>query len=207
MLLECSTCSATVEAQEIASYLDDDESNNCIPGPGKWTFARCPRCTLPLLAVQYDFGDGHDADWPTRVYPPRDRQLGMSVPKSIRIAFDEATVCFKAKAYTASAIMCRKTLEGLCDEHGVKEKNLSLSLKKLKEAGVIEARIFEWAEALRTLGNEAAHGVSSAISLQDAKDILEFTEALAEYVFTYRDKFESFQKRLDRTKRSEDADV
>ena len=151
--------------------------------------------------------DGHDADSPMRVYPPRDRQLGISVPRSIRTAFDEATVCFKAKAYTASAIMCRKTLEGLCDEHGVKEKNLSLSLKKLKGVEVIEARIFEWAETLRTLGNEAVHGVSSAISPQDAKDILEFTEALAEYVFTYRDKFESFQKRLDKTKRPEDADI
>ena len=80
-------------------------------------------------------------------------------------------------------------------------------IKQLKKAGIIEARIFEWAEALRTLGNEAAHGVSSASSPQDAKDILEFTEALAEYVFTYRDKFESFQKRLARTKSNEDADV
>lgn len=80
-----------------------------------------------------------------------------------------------------------------------KRKNLSLSLKKLKDTGVIETQLFEWAEALRNLGNEAAHGVSSIISPQDAKDILEFTEALAEYVFTYRDKFESFKKRRKKT--------
>jgi hypothetical protein len=91
--------------------------------------------------------------------------------------------------------MCRKVLEGLCIEHGVKERGLAANLKKLKENGIIEARLFEWAEALRTLGNEAAHGVSVSISAQDAKDILEFTEALTEYVFTYRDRFEQFQKR------------
>lgn len=191
MLLECTRCAAIVEAQEVASYFDDDED----VAQGKWTFAKCPRCTLPLLAVQCDFGDGFDADTPSRVYPPRDREMGDSVPKSIRTAFNEAMVCFKAKAYTASAIMCRKTLEGLCAEHGIKARNLSLSLKKLKDDGVIEARLFEWAEALRSLGNEAAHGVTSVISPHDAKDILEFTEALAEYVFTYRDKFERFKKR------------
>lgn len=197
MLLECKHCSATVDAKEIATHLD------CVPYeedmPGKWTLAVCPRCTLPLLAVQCDYGDGFDADTPWRVYPPQDRKLGSAVPKSIRSAFDEATVCFKAKAYTASAIMCRKTLEGLCAEHHISGRNLSDSLKKLKENGTIEARLFEWAEALRTLGNEAAHGVSTTISRQDASDILEFTEALAEYVFTYRDKFEKFKARKPST--------
>ena len=192
MLLECSRCSAIVDAEEIASYDDSDRED---PFPGRWTLAKCPRCTLPLLAVQVDYGEGFANDMPARVYPPRDRTLGSSVPKSIRAAFDEATLCLKAKAYTASAIMCRKTLEGLCAEHGVKERNLSLSLKKLKDDGVIESRLFEWAEALRTLGNEAAHGVNSVISAQDARDIMDFTEALAEYVFTYRDKFERFRER------------
>lgn len=193
MLLECKHCSAMVEALEIATYFDSVHDKN--EPPGKWTLARCPRCTLPLLALQCDYGEGFDADDPIRVYPPRDRRLGFSAPTSIRDAFDEATVCFKAKAYTASVIMCRKTLEGLCTAHKVKERNLSLSLKKLRDDGIIEAQLFEWAEALRTLGNQAAHGVSSKISRQDAGDILEFTEALAEYVFTYRDKFERFKNR------------
>jgi hypothetical protein len=97
--------------------------------------------------------------------------------------------------------MCRKTLEGLCDAHGVKERSLSARLKALRDNGTIEARLFEWAEALRTLGNEAAHGVGSSISPQDAKDIMEFTEALTEYVFTYRDQFQRFMKRQQRRQR------
>ena len=194
MLLECKHCSAMVEALEIATHFKEWHDDENEP-PEKWTLAICPRCKRPLLASQSDYGGGFDADTPVRVYPVPDRRLGSAVPKTIRAAFGEAIVCFKAKAYTASAIMCRKTLEGLCAEHKVEERNLSLSLKKLKETGVIEARLFEWAEELRTLGNEAAHDVSSTISRQDAADILEFTEALAEYVFTYRDKFERFKKR------------
>lgn len=193
MLLDCSRCGALVDAIVLHSY-EDNESDPNEP-PGLWTFAKCPKCTLPLVAVQVDMGGGFAEDSPSRVYPPTERQLGFAVPESIRTAFNEAATCFRAKAYTASAIMCRKALEGLCLEHGVKERTLSANLKKLKENGVIEARLFEWAEALRTLGNEAAHGVTATISLQDAKDILEFTEALSEYVFTYRDKFEKFKNR------------
>jgi hypothetical protein len=192
MILECNNCEAIVDAQVLFVYDDNDQEEP----PGRWTLAKCPRCALPLLAVQVDAGDGFDA--PSRIYPPKTRELSYSVPEPIRVAFTEAQACFRTKAYTAAAIMCRKALEGICSAHGVKERSLSASLEKLKENGTIEARLFEWAEALRTLGNEAAHGVNSTISAQDSKDIIEFTEALTEYVFTYRDKFAAFVRRRNK---------
>ena len=91
--------------------------------------------------------------------------------------------------------MCRKTLEGICVEHGTKGGNLVSALKELKDKGIIEIRLFEWADALRISGNEAAHDVNVTISAEDARDILEFTNALLEYVFTFRDKFEEFKNR------------
>lgn len=192
MLLECKQCSAIVDARVVAIH--DDRTVD--EPPGRWTFCVCPRCNMPMLAVACDYGYGFDEDTPARVYPPREeRRLGPAVPDGIRGAFGEAVLCFKAKAYTASAIMCRKTLEGLCNAHGAKTGTLSKRLEKLQKDGVIETRLFEWAEALRISGNEAAHGVDSQVSPQDCEDILEFTEALAQYVFTYRDKFERFQKR------------
>ena len=65
----------------------------------------------------------------------------------------------------------------------------------MKTKGIIENRLFEWAEALRISGNEAAHDVQVTISPQDAKDIVDFTDALLEYVFTFRDKFNEFLER------------
>jgi hypothetical protein len=154
-----------------------------------------------MLAYQDDSDPDMDG-WgkSVRIWPPRDRELSISVPKSIREAFTEARTCIRAKAFTAAAIMCRKTLEGICSVHGVKSSgSLAAQLSKLKENGIIESRLFEWAEALRTMGNEAAHGVESVISPEDARDTLEFTEALIEYVFSYRDKFEDFRKRRAKT--------
>jgi hypothetical protein len=190
MILECKHCEAVVNVEELFSYDDRYQHDP----PAKWTLGKCPSCRFPMLAVQEDYGTGWEES-ATRVYPPQAKQLGRSIPAPIRQAYREAVLCFKTKAFTASAIMCRKTLEGLCVEHGVKARNLSQSLKELKERGLIEGRLLEWAEALRNFGNEAAHDVGVTIAAQDAKDIIEFTEALIEYVFTYRDQFESFQKR------------
>jgi Domain of unknown function (DUF4145) len=198
MLLDCKDCGAVVNAEEIGSYSDmpDDDPDQfgnlfC----SKYTFARCPVCDSALLARQDGLG-GDEWDKPVRIFPPRDREFSSAVPEDIVRTFTEARTCFRAKAYTAAAIMCRKTLEGICSVHGAKSSGtLAAQLKKLKENGTIENRLFEWAEELRTMGNEAAHGVEVVIAPQDARDTLEFTEALVEYIFTYRDKFEAFRKR------------
>jgi len=112
MLLECHHCEAIVDAKEIANFVDVDEAWNT-----KYTFGNCPACNSALLARQFDTGDGWDK--PVRVFPPRDRNLHSSVPKPIRAAFTEGRACFRAKLFTAAAIMCRKTLEGICSAHGV----------------------------------------------------------------------------------------
>jgi hypothetical protein len=183
MILECKQCEALVNAEELSRYeLNEDD------WPITYTFLKCPKCQRPLLAEEDIFG-------PERVYPPSDNRINPNLPEPLRVAYGEALACFKSKAHTATAIMCRKTLEGICVEHGVKARTLVSSLKELKDRGIIESRLFEWADALRISGNEAAHDVKVTISAEDARDILEFTNALLEYVFTFRDKFEAFKKR------------
>lgn len=140
-------------------------------------------------------GLGSPAHGLDRLYPQEINRVNANLPKPLKVAYKEASACFKSKAYTATAIMCRKTLEGICVEHGTKGRNLNSSLKELKDKGIIENRLYEWANALRISGNEAAHDVNITISAEDAGDILEFTNALLEYIFTFRDRFEDFKKR------------
>ena len=202
MLLECRHCEARVDAKELFSYEEGNSPE--VPFDAKFTFAKCPVCNSPLLASQMDDPEGKQG-WrkPFRLYPPMDSQFYPSVPKDIGRAFVEARTCFRARAHTAAVMMCRKTLEGICSAHGVKSSGtLAAQLKKLKDNGVIESRLLEWADALRTMGNEAAHGVESVISPEDARDTIEFTEALLEYIFTYRDKFEEFKKRRAKAPRT-----
>jgi hypothetical protein len=60
---------------------------------------------------------------------------------------------------------------------------------------LIDGRLYDWADELRVAGNEAAHDVMSQTSGEDARDLLELTEAIVEYVFIYRDRLERFLQR------------
>jgi hypothetical protein len=195
MLVECANCEAFVDGELIADYLAYDDETAIA---GKYSFLKCPRCQRPFIMVQTDDGQGWDE--PSRIYPPLEMSVSPAIPNSLRLAYKEARACFRVKAYTATAIMCRKTLEGIADENKIAVRNLASALKEMKEKGIIENRLYEWADALRISGNEAAHGVDSKISSQDAKDILEFTHALLEYVFTFQEKFEQFKNRQSRSK-------
>ncbi|MEX0881208.1 MAG: DUF4145 domain-containing protein [Thermoanaerobaculia bacterium] len=191
MVLECKTCEALVEAISIQDYKHVDFEEHC---EHIVTLLKCPKCSGPFLIHQEDYGQGPD-DLPDVLYPVKETRINPSLPDGIKSAYTEAVNCLRGKSYTAAAIMCRKTLEGICAEHNVTEKNLGRALKQMKELGIIEKRLYDWADALRISGNEAAHDVKLQTSAEDARDIVEFTNALLEYVFTFRDKFDAFNAR------------
>lgn len=191
--LDCPRCNAVVGATVLGSYAHVQKGPDV---PIRYLFARCPSCDSPMVAAQENYGDWDNDlhfDEPRRVLPARSR-VGLSVPMAVAGAYDEASRCYGAQAYTATAIMCRKALEALVQEHKV-TGNLAMALKKMRDQGLIEARLFEWADALRLAGNDAAHDVTGAIPRDDAKDTLDFGGALIEYVFTFRDRFDDFKRR------------
>jgi predicted LPLAT superfamily acyltransferase len=73
------------------------------------------------------------------------------------------------------------------------------SLEKMKNDGLIDDRLYEWADTLRLAGNEAAHDVNVTVSRDDARDMLEFTNAILDYLFSFCDKFERFKLRRKRS--------
>lgn len=196
MLVDCEGCGAVVNAEVLKSYDNQQEAFPTV----RYTFARCPRCEAPfLLRQEEDLAESNEFElhWepPMRVYPIAPGPASTRLPIAIRSSFEEARRCFGAKAFTASTIMCRKTLEAICATHGVAERNLATSLQTLRDQGIIESRLFQWADALRISGNEAAHDVALTVPREDAVDIFDFTNALLEYVFTFRDRFDAFQER------------
>jgi len=189
MVVECTNCAATVKGEFLGSYEAFGEGYG---PPERFSFLKCPNCQRPLLIEETDYGFGWTES--VRLYPPSDT-VHKGLPSSILNAYQEARRCFNAKAFTAAAIMCRKTLEGICSEHGIKAGTLAGGLREMRDKEVIEGRLFQWAEALRLFGNDAAHQIDLEISAEDARDIVEFTHALLEYVFTFRDRFAAFMER------------
>ncbi|MGH3845905.1 MAG: DUF4145 domain-containing protein [Pseudonocardiaceae bacterium] len=106
---------------------------------------------------------------------------------------EEARACYQARAYVASAIMCRRALGLLAVERGTDERTLSQSLTKLKEQGDIDQRLYDWCDALRIAGNDAAHDVSPDVTQADAKDMNDLAEAIIDYVYVFQARYEELQ--------------
>ncbi|MEU1221677.1 DUF4145 domain-containing protein [Streptomyces microflavus] len=122
--------------------------------------------------------------------------LNSAIPNSLIREMREAHSCFKAKAYTASAVMVRRTLEGMCAEQGTTPKKpLFQGLKELRDSGRIEGRLFDWAQALRVIGNQGAHFSTAAVTREDAEDALALAEALLDYVYVFTARYADFEQR------------
>jgi len=91
--------------------------------------------------------------------------------------------------------MVRRTLEGVCKEHGITEKVLGRALQKMHADGLIDGRLFEWAQELRALGNEGAHNTGRPVSREDAADALALCEAMLDYMYVLTAKFNEFKQR------------
>jgi Domain of unknown function (DUF4145) len=196
MLMNCPTCHAYVETDTFGGFEYWASEDH---GAGRYMLLRCKRCKSPILADQANTGNIGAGDvWdtpPTVVYPDSDFRVNPKAPIEIRAAVEEGIKCYRSRAFTAAAIMCRKTLEGVCEAHGVKERNLAASLKKMLDTDMIDKRLYDWSDQLRLSGNAAAHGVGVTSSAQDTRDALDFTVGIIDYLFSYRDQFEKFKER------------
>ncbi|WP_431998103.1 DUF4145 domain-containing protein [Streptomyces fungicidicus] len=164
-------------------------------GPGDLvTLAQCTECARALVVTQGDDLEGRWSD-PVRVYPPTGDQLSFSVPSKLRDECEEARRCFTSKAFTATAVMLRRVLEGLCLDQGATAKPLINALKQLAADGKLDGRLLEWAQELRGLGNHGAHHAGIPVQRQDAHDALLLTEAILNYVYALPMQFEAFRRR------------
>lgn len=195
MIIECPHCESRVDCDE-KGHVDIDLEHTGVPT--KYVLLECKVCRAALLGVsEVVQTSAEDWDWDsaTRLWPSPETDVGFEIPEIARNSLIEAKVCFKAKAYSACAVMCGRSIEGVCKHHDPRTKTLAGGLKKLKDDGVIDERIYKWGEALRENRNLGAHATTEKVGKDDARDLLDFSSAICEYVFVLNDKWERFQAR------------
>lgn len=164
--------------------------------PAEFALLQCGNldCEMPIVQVREDYGPGFHADTPT-LYFPSPRRLSWSIPEDLRDAFLEVVKCFQAKAYLAAVVIVRRLLEGTCQLQGSKKRRLIDALEELREKGVIDQRLSEWAHLLRTVGNAGAHFSTQEVTRDDAKDSMDFAEALLDHIYVLSSRFDDFKSR------------
>jgi hypothetical protein len=195
MITECPYCDSKVDCEE-KGHVDIDLEHTGTPT--KVVLLECKVCENALLGMSEVVQTGHDEwEWDTasRLWPAPETEVDWEIPEIARNSLIEAKICFKARAYSACAVMCGRAIEGVCKNHDPKTKTLAAGLKKLRDDRIIDSRLYEWGEALRENRNLGAHATTEKVSKDDAKDLLDFSAAICEYVFVLNAKWERFQKR------------
>ncbi len=195
MIIDCFYCESKVDAAVKGEVEVQDENNQL---PFKTVLVECPMCHNALIGISEFLQTGLERfEWDklTRVFPERESSFDWGIPEIARNSLIEANICYKAKAFSACAVMCGRTIEGVCKHHFPKNKTLAAGLKELKKAGIIDERLFHWGDELRKHRNIGAHATTEKISKEDAKDLLDFSTTICDYIFVLNEKFNRFKER------------
>ena len=197
MIVECHHCEAKVDAKQLAQVMSSSADE---PFPVRTTYLQCPVCHHAILAGEEKVQVAEERyEWtpPVRLWPEPKHHLDWSIPPIVRVSLEEAKVCFRARTYSASVVMCGRALEGILVHFDTKGKSLAKGLSELRSANIIDDRLYEWGDELRRIRNLGAHATDQSISREDAKDVLDFTNAICEYVFVLTARFQRFVKRKE----------
>lgn len=191
IVIDCPHCSVRANASVRGSVHYSESDSSVI-------LAQCPSCEGALLGTAELFQNEQN-DWQydhaVRVWPaPASVEVSASIPLNARRDIKDAQKCIAHGIYSAAAVLCGKALERLAKEKAP-AKNLAASLDALKTNGVIDERLSLWATALRKERNIGAHASDEEISKENAQDVLDFTIAIFEYVYTLSEKYAEFMAR------------
>lgn len=192
MIIECYKCESKVDAKKLADHHSYDPED--YPQSFYAALLECPICKNPLLGGMSYFDSQEESNL-QRLWPKPETYVDWRIPEISRLSLIESKICFKAKAYSATAVMCGRALEGICKHHKTSAKTLAGGLKELKEKSIIDERLFLWSEELRKHRNIGAHAGTEKVSKEDALDLIDFVSAICDYVFVLNVRFDSFMSR------------
>lgn len=191
ILFDCPKCSARVSARVEGLLRPNRRSDDIL------VLAVCPSCGDGLFGRTYfipgtDFvNDDAERLWPA----PQAIAVSASVPEASQRDIKDAQKCIAHGIYSAAAVLCGRALERLVKDRAPDSKTLAQGLATLKATGIIDARLGEWADALRKERNIGAHASDEEVTKANAQDVLDFTVAIFEYVYVLTEKYSQFMAR------------
>ena len=126
----------------------------------------CRNCLQGIIEIEEVFANnqrvkrlGHTSGrriWKGTYWWPQAQILAHeSVPDGIKEAFAEAANCFQSGYYRASAVMSRRTLEAVVEDHEIECKNLYDGIKQLVESERLSTQIEKWSQEVRLIGADS----------------------------------------------------
>ena len=194
----CPTCNSVVETEIVFTYTSEREMNEELFGnTSEILLSMCLKCKSPFLKENhYQIIDGEFfPNSEIQFFPNTENVAIKNCPKIVFNPYKEALKCYRAHAYDACVIMCRKGIEAICMDKGEIKGNLATKLKNLNSKGILENTLYSWANELRLIGNDGAHSHDQIVEQQDAKEAIDFFDALITYLYHLVNQYEELIKR------------
>lgn len=188
---QCMYCHRAVALTVLDAWEDHEQEHF------RTTVAKCTECRTPYVLLQELTQTGpaeYEWDPPTREYPAK-RQFHYSIPGGIRGALMEAAANLDDQRWSSAAVQARRAVEMLCNDKGATRGTLKSKLEWLRDNGHIDAKVYGWSDAVRDVGNEAAH--EPQVSRADAEDAFEFAISLCELVYVVPHRFRRHKERRE----------
>ena len=221
-IIDCPWCKAKVAAIEHGrgrktGLIPEAE----VPYGEMIAVGECPNCETLLAGeshqVEFEQYNSHEDAWTdfVRIYPKPPKTFSSDrIPNVVKDSIQEADRSLQANANIAACVMLGRALEAVCrdvieksspsikavvSKESIKSKPIMLGqgIKKIKDLGIIDDRLFDWSQQLHAFRNLAAHPEDVSISRDDAEDLQIFVYAIIEYIYDLADRYDEFKERLE----------
>jgi Domain of unknown function (DUF4145) len=202
-LRKCNHCDAVREMTLCTSYQDSWYYEDAdLRGYTTWRLYQCPACEKPTLQEESFLEGDPEAD--KKELYPGERPSLKGLPYKVKEEYSEA-LKLQNVSLNACANGIRRTLEGVCKEENAVGTDLFEKIKDLADKqGRIPKQLADMAHLIRMLGNLGSHSDEDEdeVTSKDLTTMIEFVEALLEYIYIAPAKIKLVQDRLAKKKAS-----
>lgn len=175
---ECAECFRKTNHDVVCEHHEDGgEHYNCDYEYSVVKCRGCGHCSFRYVFNDYEQGypdnDGEGWEYPKTVenYP---RSLNLNnevanswhVPELVGEVYGETLTAIKEGASILAGLGLRGTIEAICNDQKVTGKNLEVRISRLAQQGLISQKDAGRLNAIRFLGNDAAHEIKKASKKQ-----------------------------------------
>lgn len=173
----CPHCS--VDTPHLQRQYKFTTPNKLTATPRFWGLFTCNRCGGTVLTEEVDTAPLTNV----LTYYPSIREVDNSVPESARQYLDDA---YKTKGVPSGCIMlAASSIDAMLKDKGFIEGSLHNRIGEAAKAKIITDSMKDWAHQIRLEANDIRHADINATkpTSKDAERILEFTSALAKFLY------------------------
>lgn len=203
MIMLCGHCGNQIKWELHEPYLSDKTypfGNTEVSETKVYRTLMCSACSLPTLIrtsiINYEVDAELYEGMQDMLYPTVTTQLS-NLPETIEKRYKSALKVRYVEP-NACAVLVGRTLEAACNHENAQGRTLAQKLNHLAQRGRIPTTLAEMAQQLKELRNLGAHDTEDEVTEEDVPIIIDFLEAILEYLYVAPAKIEALRARLNK---------